>query len=148
MPDPTQTGFFFRVGDAASPEVFTQLAGMLDAPEIPGDQRTTRAARNVGDSGNTIGHKFNALREGAEFDVQCEDRIGDTQQAALIAAVGSNSGVNIETGITGASNTTTLSFNALVLAVPRQPGSPNDATSVDMITFKLKINGDVTTVTA
>lgn len=144
MSDPTQTGFFFRVGDGQGPEVFTQLPGMLESPEIPGDQRTTRAARNVGDTGNTITHRFNALREGAEFDVPCEHLPNDTVQGLLLAAKGVDAGINIEAGVIGSSHTLTLSFNVLVLANPIQPGNPNDAESVDMITFKLKINSDVT----
>ena len=144
MSDPTQTGFFFRVGDGASPEVFTQLPGMLESPEFPGDQRTTRPARNVGDSGNTITHKFNQLREGAEFDVPCEHLPGDTVQSILTAAKGQNAGVNMEAGIVGATNTVTYAFTVLVTGNPIQPGNPNDAESVDMITFNLKINSDVT----
>lgn len=144
MPDPTQTGFFFKIGDAASPEVFTQLEGMRQVPEIPGDQRTTRPARTVGDSGSTITHKFNALREGAEFDVPCDYLPNDTQQEALITAVGSDTGINLQTGIVGSTYTVTYAFNVLVLAHPVAPADPNDANAVDMVTFKLKINGDVT----
>lgn len=143
MTDPTQTGFFFRVGDGQASEVFTQLPGMLEAPEIPGDQRTTRAARNVGDSGNTITHRFNKLREGAEFDVACEHLPNDAVQAIMLAAKGDDAGVNIETGVVGSTHTLTLGFNVLVTGNPIQPGNPNDAESVDMITFNLKINSDV-----
>lgn len=148
MPDPTQVGFFFRVGDAASPEVFTQLNGMRDVPEIPGDDRTTRPSRYVGDSGSTITHKFNTLREGVEFDVVCDALPNDTQQEALEAAIGSNTGINIECGIVGSTHTKTRAFNVLVMGAPIQPGSPGEADSVDTVTFKLKVNSDITRTTA
>ena len=121
---------------------------LSNAPEFNLNQYTTRAVRRVGDSGNTIQHRINKLREGFEFTITLDYDPDDTVVSFLRGKLNDDAGVDFRLLNDGATNRYTNEFNALIVNESFALTAPDDAEGVDMINFTIRQNGDVTETSA
>lgn len=117
MTAPTQQQWAFKIGDGGGPEVFTQVEGMYEPPEMTIFNRTIRDATTIDHAaaGTHKKYKFNRQLDGQEFSVSLEYRPGDTVQDLIYAAEGNDAGVNVQFVYSGAADTETYEFNVLVI---------------------------------
>lgn len=146
MTAPTQQQWAFKIGDGAGTEVFTQIEGMSEPPELSVFNRSIREATTIDHAASSTHkkYKFNRQLDGQEFSISLEYRPGDTVQDLLYAAEGNDAGVNVQFVYSGAADTETYEFNVLVINRSLGFASATDSEAVDMVTVNLKINSTPT----
>ena len=130
-------GFRFKVGDGESSETFTALEGMRGAPQIG----KTNPLIDTTDFDSNSREYMAGLSDGQEITIDCKkDLSSGTQQAVLVGHVNAGTNVNCEAVWTDGTNTTTYAFAVTAIGYSNQPSYED----VNMISFTLKITGDIT----
>jgi len=127
----------FRIGNAASPEVFTAIEEVYS---ISGVGKTNELVE-VTNFDSPVGTKefIPGLAEGSEVTIEANYIPAATQQAALIAVVDSGTNTNFQVAYTGSSPEETFNFTASPLTWEIVP-SPTERNS---IRFVVKISGAI-----
>jgi len=129
-------GTTFKVGDAASPEVFTTIGEMV---ELDGLGKTNPLV-DVTSFDSTAKEYIAGLADGDEITVECIYLPANTQQQALVTHVDNGTNVNIQVLITDGTTPKTYAFAAIALSWKINPNSEDK----NMINFTLKITGAIT----
>lgn len=130
-------GFTFKIGDGAGSEVFTALEGMRGAPQIG----KTNPLIDTTDFDSTGREYIAGLADGSELTIDCKkDLAAGTQQSVLVGHVNAGTNVNCQATWTDGSDSTTFDFAVTALGYTNQPSYED----VNMISFTLKISGDIT----
>lgn len=130
--------FKFRLGNAASPEVFNAVEEVLSISGF-GLNNELLDVTNFDSPAGTREY-IAGLADGAEITVECNYLPAGTQQSALKTAVGSQVTRNFQIAYTGTSPETTFNFAAVCMGWTIDP-SP---TEQNRITFTVKISGAIT----
>lgn len=130
--------FKIKLGDAASPEVFTAIEEVLS---ISGFGKTNELIDVTNfDSPNQTKEYIAGLADGAEITIEANYVPSATQQDNLKSAVDSGATRNFQVVYTGSSPDETFSFAAVCLSWELVP-SP---TEQNRRQYTLKITGDIT----
>ena len=131
-----KSGWTFKYGDGASPEVFTALeevTGISGLGEVAELIEVTHFA-----SGGSKEYISGNL-DGSEFTVECNQvNTASSQQESVRGDKGSTNNIQIDAN--DGTTTVTLDFAAVVLGYEFAP-SPDD---VNKVTFTFKISGAIT----
>lgn len=133
-------GFTFKVGDGASPEVFTGM-DLIETPEIHSPGKSTFNRRTTGDTDNT-GRIGVGREQGDEVALVCELDYANAQQDQLRTAYGS--GADVQLQFIFADGTVVVTYQAAfkVLSKPITPNDPNGDGENNRQTFNVKRNSD------
>ena len=127
-----------KLGDAASPEVFTTIGEVVSIGPIAQKKDLVEVTHML----STAKEFIAGLSDGQEITVVCNYLPTNTQQAALVVAAASvTAAKNFKYVMPSGGGSLTFSFAALVLMSSVGPTTPNTATQV---TFGLKITGAIT----
>jgi len=116
-------GFTLKVGDGASPEVFTALP-LLEVPEVFSGAKATFARRTTEDTGGTKVYGI-GLEEGDEMALVCERDFGNGQQDRLRTQYAAGSAVNLQFIFTDDSVTETNEASFIITSEPVTGTDPN-----------------------
>lgn len=131
-------GLTFKMGDGASPEVFTAIEEVRSL----GGFGKTNPLIDATSHDSTAKEYIAGLADGAEITVECL-RVHESpasEQDDLITAVNNGTTKNFQVILTNGTLSKTYSFAAVCLSWNITP-SYDDA---NMISFSLKISGDIT----
>jgi hypothetical protein len=127
-----------KVGDAASPEVFTTIGEVVSIGPIAQKKDLIEVTHMLSTAKEFIG----GLSDGQEIEIVCNFLPTNTQQVALITAAASiTAAKNFKYVLPTGGGSLTSSFSALVLSSSVGPTTPNTATQVS---FGLKVTGAIT----
>ena len=130
-------GMTLGIGDAASPEVFTSIGGIVDMPNIA-PSKSVKDRTALADSIRYYGH---GIEEPPQFTLSLYWNPDDTQQTALTTAY-TNETYNNYRITCPDSPPTTYTFKAMVASSPSTPyGGVDDDLMID-VTFQLIENDD------
>lgn len=128
-----------KIGDGASPEVFTTVAEINNFGELGQANDLIEVTHLLSTAKEYIG----GLPDGVEIPIAANYVPNDTAQVAAIAKVASGTTANFKyiypSGAAGGSKMFT--FAALVLAWNIGPTTPNEAVKLNM---RLKVSGAIT----
>jgi len=138
-------GFSCKVGDGASPEVFTAL-NLFEVPEVLTGAHATYPNRTTGSTSNSKEYA-NGLRETDDLQLVVRFNLDDVAQDALRTAVGGDP-INLQFIFNDGTTTETNTGSFIITAAPRKPSDPNGDGEPVLQTFHCKQTGDWTTVEA
>jgi len=136
-------GFTFKVGDSASPEIFTAMP-LLEVPEVFSGAKATFARRTTADTGNTKVYGI-GLEDGDDMALVCVRDFSNAQQDALRTAYTAGVAINLQCLFTDTTVVETNTAAFLITSMPVTGTDPNgDGDNVKQ-TFNCKRNSDWTT---
>lgn len=131
-------GLTVKLGDAASPEVFTAIEEVIDFPDM-GESNELVDATHFGSNGSK--EYIAGLSDGDEITIRCNLlNTGNTQQVAMRTAVKAKATRNFEVVLTDGTNAETYAFAATLLSWKAGP-TIDDRNTMD---FTAKISGAIT----
>ena len=131
------SGLALKVGDGASPEVFTTIYEVRSIGEI-GQENDLIEVTHMQSSAKEF---IYGLADGVEFPVSVNYKPTDTTHVALLAAQAARTTKNFKMVEPSGGGSLTWSFSALVKGWHLPAPSPNQER---LMTFNLKISGSIT----
>lgn len=126
-----------KIGDAASPEVFTLIGEVVSIGDFGQENDLIEATHMM----STAKEYIYGLADGVELPVVCNYLPTQAQQVAALAAQAAKTTKNFKLVLpTTGGGGLTFTFSALIKGW-RIPMAPNE---IDRITFNLKISGSIT----
>lgn len=127
----------FKIGDAASPEVFTTIGEVVSIGALGQKNDLIEVTHMLSTAKEYIG----GLPDGVEIAVMCNYLPTNAQQVAAIAKVAAGTTANFKYVMPSGGGSLTFSFAALVLGWQVGPATPNEATHLELT---LKVSGSIT----
>jgi len=127
----------FKIGDGASPEVFSTVYEVVSFGELGQDNDLIEATHLQSTAKEYIG----GLPDGIEVPVVVNYKPTDTTHAALIAATVAGTAKNFKLTLPSGGGSLTFSFSGIVKGWRAGPIAPNEVVHAS---FTLKLTGAIT----